>query len=76
MIHDSFPPQGKLHKAHEGSQSRTGTQVAGDVHDISDAMKNIQESNKISRSIGGLPTKSPPGTKNVVPLPNNPMSYE
>jgi len=55
--------------AHMGSQSETGTQMAGDVIDISDAMKNIKQSVGISRSLGGLPNKG--GT--VTPHPLNPM---
>ena len=40
MIHSSFPKQGTERRAHEGSQSRTGTQVAGDVVEFPKTLKD------------------------------------
>lgn len=60
---------GDVQPAHMGSQSETGTKLAGDVIDLSGNFKNIKESVGISRSLGGIPNKG--GT--VVPHPLNPM---
>ena len=43
MIHDSFPKQGTERKAHEGSQSKTGTELAGDVVDFPKSMKESDQ---------------------------------
>lgn len=69
--------QGELQPAHEGSQSETGTKVAGDVLNASGIFSNIKQSVGISRSLGGLAPKGDDKIKaKVVPTPTNPMSYD
>jgi hypothetical protein len=62
--------QGEPRGAHEGSQSDTGTQVAGDVIDIN---KILEQRIKAADKAADRNPNPPKIQNNVVPHPLNPM---